>query len=557
MPPAQRDLTQRGSPIVSSRASDRERLARDLRTSRFDMATLAHAKYHGGTAGKPELTLDFIHECGYDSITVEAPKDILICYNDIILVHRKVVAGWTNTRTGRSGPTVEYILEKALVNFPKLRSLDARAAVDFYDKLQKLSAGYLLPLMPFDAIKLSFNFKGLCPPGLGTHRYTEVGSALMDILPRLLPTTSTEITSAAATVGFESNNGYDLLWRVLELTVPGFDPAVPILPPTWHWDSDMFNFCHAHLLYFRLQAKKNNYFDARTCTSIVLRAIADSKYADIVTLLQAQVDSFRSTDGDDGYLPHHLRLSGIATLINTNAKARVRDFASLCINRAIISSSDGASAYGLDQDGEAVDVEELPYCHVQGYTPRVCRLDQGRDRADNGRDRGHLDQGRDRADAGRDGDRFRDRDQDRGAYRGRRDQDTCRDFVPSVRGPPRPGAQGPQGRALRPDQRRRPFLPGVNCAACKRTGHEASNCDMLAITFFVDRHKDRLLDAEKSSIEEKWISRWKDNVGQPTRTPRQVMRAYCKELDITAEHLAEVMDWECWPASNDDNFADE
>ena len=80
---------------------------------------------------------------------------------------------------------------------------------------------------------------------------------------------------------------------------------------------------------------------------------------------------------------------------------------------------------------------------------------------------------------------------------------------------------------------------------------------MLAITFFVDRHKDRLLDAEKSSIEEKWISRWKDNVGQPTRTPRQVMRAYCKELDITAEHLAEVMDWECWPASNDDNFADE
>ena len=101
------------------------------------------------------------------------------------------------------------------VNFPRLRSLDARAAVDFYDKLQKLSAGYLLPLMPFDAIKLSFNFEGLCPPGLGTHRYSEAGSAIMDILPRLLPTTSTEITSAVATVGFESNNGYDLLWRVL------------------------------------------------------------------------------------------------------------------------------------------------------------------------------------------------------------------------------------------------------------------------------------------------------------------------------------------------------
>ena len=80
---------------------------------------------------------------------------------------------------------------------------------------------------------------------------------------------------------------------------------------------------------------------------------------------------------------------------------------------------------------------------------------------------------------------------------------------------------------------------------------------MLTIAPFVDRHKDRLLDAETSSIEEKWIACWKDTVGQPTGTPRQVMRAYCKALDITAEHLVEAIDWECWPTSADDNFADE
>ena len=60
-------------------------------------------------------------------------------------------------------------------------------------------------------------------------------------------------------------------------------------------------------------------------------------------------------------------------------------------------------------------MEELPYSHVQGYTPRVRRLDQGRDRAEAGRDHGRLDQGRDKADAGRDHDRYRDRDHDRGA----------------------------------------------------------------------------------------------------------------------------------------------
>ena len=87
--------------------------------------------------------------------------------------------------------------------------------------------------MPFDAIKLSFKFEGLCPPGLGMSRYGEIGSAMMDILPCLLPTNIPEVALAIATVGFESNNGYDLFWRVLEITIPGFDPTIPIIPPVW------------------------------------------------------------------------------------------------------------------------------------------------------------------------------------------------------------------------------------------------------------------------------------------------------------------------------------
>ena len=60
--------------------------SRALKTSHYDMATLAHSQYYGGPNGATELTIEFIHECGYDSISVEAPEDILICYNDIILV---------------------------------------------------------------------------------------------------------------------------------------------------------------------------------------------------------------------------------------------------------------------------------------------------------------------------------------------------------------------------------------------------------------------------------------------------------------------------------------
>ena len=249
---------QKGGPIVLPRASNRERLAHALKTSCNDMASLAHLEYHGGPNGEKELTIKFIHECGYDSISVDPPENILISYNDIILAHRKVVTGWTNYRTGRSGPIVEYIIEKALVNFPKLRSLDAQAAVEIYDKLQNLSTGYLLPLMTFDAIKLSFSFEGICLPGLGTHRYAEVCSAIMDILPLLLLTTSSKITSAIATVGFESNNGYDLLWRILDFTVPGFDPTVPILPPTWYRDPTCSTFAKLISCTFACKPRRIN-----------------------------------------------------------------------------------------------------------------------------------------------------------------------------------------------------------------------------------------------------------------------------------------------------------
>jgi len=77
---------------------------------------------------------------------------------------------------------------------------------------------------------------------------------------------------------------------------------------------------------------------------------------------------------------------------------------------------------------------------------------------------------------------------------------------------------------------------------------------MLAIAIFVEKHRNSLSDREKLAIEDKWISRWKDKIGQPTRTPRQVMRAYCEELDISPDHLAQAIVWDCCPASDDSSI---
>ena len=100
---------------------------------------------------------------------------------------------WTNPRTLQSGPSVERILEKGLTVFPKLRGNSARDTVAFYESLQQVSTSYLLPVMRFDTICLANNYEGLFPPGLGTDAYCECCSAMLEVLPHLIPTGDYEV----------------------------------------------------------------------------------------------------------------------------------------------------------------------------------------------------------------------------------------------------------------------------------------------------------------------------------------------------------------------------
>ncbi len=58
--------------------------------------------------------------------------------------------------------------------------------VAFYDCLQEISLGYIIAIMPFDAIILAHQFKGLCPPGLGLVKYAAMCKALMELLTWLI-----------------------------------------------------------------------------------------------------------------------------------------------------------------------------------------------------------------------------------------------------------------------------------------------------------------------------------------------------------------------------------
>ncbi len=198
-----------------------------------------------------------IQACGFGQVTGTA-EDVGVCYNDIILAHRKVSELWFNGYAHTSGPQVDKILQKSLSVFPRLESTRVDNVVTFYDFLQEISLGYVIALTPFNAIVLAHGFEGLCPPGLGLVKYTAMCKALMELLPLLiLSSLSPHINATLALVHYKLNNGYDYLWRVLELTIPGFDPTVPIHAPIWSDVENIF-FAQAFLLFFAYRLRLNS-----------------------------------------------------------------------------------------------------------------------------------------------------------------------------------------------------------------------------------------------------------------------------------------------------------
>jgi len=264
------DLSSVG-PLKSPRLGDRKHCARQLGVSRFDILGLAHSTYHAGTDGFPTLTSGVLSKVRYNKIST---SNVVSCHNNIIRVHRRILELWHNPVSHTFGPQVDRVITKSLKLLPTLASTTTENVVDFYNRLQESTTGLVIAIMPFDAIMLTNRFEGLCVPAFGIWRYQLMGRALMELLPRLIHgSLSPQINTTLFSVSYELNNGYDYLWCVMELTVPGFDPVVPIQIPTWSNANDVFSFAQTYLLYFCLQSKQNFHYDNRTRSSIFLPAI--------------------------------------------------------------------------------------------------------------------------------------------------------------------------------------------------------------------------------------------------------------------------------------------
>jgi hypothetical protein len=285
--------------------------------SPHNIAGLANKNYHGKELGFYTIDCKIIHACGYTKINT---ANIIGSYNDIIIVHKHIITNWEGRYT--EGPQIDQIWEKGLPTFPRLHSLTVEVAVDWYDKLQKLLTIYLIPVTPLDCVMIKMGYEALCILGMGLSRYPAMACILMELLPCLLPHTDHEVTSLINMVRLESGNGYDLFWHILELTIPGFTPANPIIILVWH-NEDIFGFAQAFLLHFCLQAKKGVYYDNQARSTAFLQSINESASIDNITKFLTCVNNYYSLD-DDGYLPSNLCMMGLAHQLNKSAKTRAR-----------------------------------------------------------------------------------------------------------------------------------------------------------------------------------------------------------------------------------------
>ena len=72
--------------------------------NRFNIEGLAHPPYHGKTHGVDPLTVGFLANCGFNTVSSD---DVVSSLNDIVTIHCRISDTWTNPSANTSRPQVD------------------------------------------------------------------------------------------------------------------------------------------------------------------------------------------------------------------------------------------------------------------------------------------------------------------------------------------------------------------------------------------------------------------------------------------------------------------
>jgi hypothetical protein len=249
-----------------------------------------------------------------------------------------------------------------------------------------------------------------------------------------------------------------------------------------------------------------------------LQTVHDPAYIDVITTLQAHIDTFQSKDF--GYLPPTLCMMGLAAQMNKNARARVRDIMP-CMQCMEWHTNDCPAM--------------TPW--IQGvHLPQVFQTDFSQDRPQ----QEAWTQG-----CPGDGLTTPNSQTDVAMQRGK-DSLVRYDWTDA-----RDDCKSSHGQYAQPDHNRWAWDPEIVCDACKQRGYSATNSNMLVVALFLEKYVKVLMTPTTCNrIEAAWLQCWKENLGNPHMLSCKVLKAYLNLLDISADMLDDQMDWECWPEND-------
>jgi len=508
----------------------------------LDIQSMADVNYHMGELGKELLTGQDLRKCGITREKMFECPDA-----EITELHRTTMSNWTSWK-GVEGPDDKTLKEATTDHLPTLLNpYNMEETVVWYDELQEKLAPKLVAIMLFDATDSTQGYEALCPPGLGTERYTKMARALYKIIFDLVPKSAT-MKEIKRDVSSETMNGYHTLYKILCVGLPGFNEALELTKPHWEAGDDLSAHYDKWHLHLWLAMKTPNTLNHRNIVSGFLNGIRDTQYSSAVSTVRTNISAFRPSEVPEGrckatFLPPHLRLKAIYKQIKDGAKGNTHPIIPGTSARMNMTRSEEEYDEMLEEEFEDFELEEevMPEAQIN-YTRGRRPLNE---RGGNSR---RYDTNR-RSNQ-RNGDRrirF-DRERDRRPRNELSSRDESRSRKPEIRAPNPDG--GPR------------HNENVTCHGCGQRGHIRKDCPIVAAAVYVETMLKGMPPSKREEYLKKWMRKYRI---EPEVKPRVQMlkeigvanpETFDWSRDVTdavqegIDKLADEIDWSVWPAES-------
>ena len=426
-----------------------------------------------------------------------------------------------------------YLDDKQIRNLPQLVNLDPETFVDWYTSMQdELMMITRVALLPFDAIKINYQYVGLCIPGVGERKFMEMGKILYRACSKTLPQEFDAVKHAFQNNSCRVKNGYRLLWDILVTALPAFCPYVKFPEPSWMMTRDVTTHSKRWILFFRFMSKSYRDYSSDTEQSLLfLRSIQEPALLSQIKSLEVSIlnenEQVVPRLRGRAPLPTHLCIDALSKTLALTVQPLTNEF----------QYSPAANTTTMLQSTGMMHLPPFGYGNTTGYHHSMPHY--GSTLPYNHFNNGHVMQG----------------------------NTPVMNWTERHRGTPRNDSNGsnnrrPSGGRARGSGKKTPrdtTKPKVICQACFVPGHEAVMCWTLARALlahdFIKTVVDRNILRE---VQNNYKKRF-----QPPEHPRanrmcaESLWTYCSDNHVTPEQVCHQMDWKGLAESRNDSDGDE